>query len=176
MSRLETGKPTPSSEDLRLWANAVGRPDVAEELGGGLTGLETRYLSIRRRAPRPPGGRRRRDRSHHGAPRGGGGADSRAAADRRLRPARVRLSDRHRHRRLGIVSFSAQLRRSPRSRLLDLRPALFIVETLSTEMWLDDEENLALSERAWDWLAAPVTGGSLAPPVGERGQVWQVRC
>lgn len=38
-------------------------------------------------------------------------------------------------------------------------------------MWLDVEENLALSERAWDWLAAPVTGGSLAPPVGERWQL-----
>lgn len=31
-------------------------------------------------------------------------------------------------------------------------------QALSTEMWLDDEENLALYERAWDWLAAPVTG------------------
>ncbi|MEW1566205.1 phage protein Gp35 domain-containing protein [Streptomyces sp. NPDC093509] len=51
------------------------------------------------------------------------------------RPTRpVRLSDRHRRRRLGIIPFSAQLRRSP------------------------------------------VTGGSLAPPVGERGQVWQVIC
>ncbi|MFJ8896886.1 Scr1 family TA system antitoxin-like transcriptional regulator [Leifsonia sp. NPDC102414] len=58
-----------------------------------------------------------------------------------------------------------------RSRLLDLRPALFVIETLSTKMWLDDEENLALCERSWDWLAAPVTGGSLAPPVGERRQV-----
>ncbi|MFJ7300302.1 hypothetical protein [Streptomyces sp. NPDC099088] len=54
-----------------------------------------------------------------------------------------------------------------RSRLLDLRPALFIVEMLSTEMWLDEEENLALSERAWDWLADSSHGGSLAPPVGE---------
>ncbi|MEU8795680.1 hypothetical protein [Streptomyces sp. NPDC048643] len=40
-------------------------------------------------------------------------------------------------------------------------------QALSTEMWLDDEENLALYERAWDWLAAPVTGGSRPPTVGE---------
>ncbi|CAM5562508.1 transcriptional regulator [Streptomyces badius] len=28
-----------------------------------------------------------------------------------------------------------------------------IVETINTEMWLDDEENVALYERAWDLMA-----------------------
>ncbi|MFD5717209.1 helix-turn-helix domain-containing protein [Streptomyces sp. NPDC127036] len=45
--RLENGKQTPSGEDLRSWAEAVGRPGVAEELGGRLAGLETRYRSMR---------------------------------------------------------------------------------------------------------------------------------
>ncbi|MFD6923216.1 hypothetical protein ACFV99_23815 [Streptomyces sp. NPDC059944] len=72
-----------------------------------------------------------------------------------------------------MIPLFAQLRRSPGHGFWICDRPLFIVETLSTEMRLDDEENLALYVRAWDWLAAPVTGGSLAPPVGERGQVWQ---
>ncbi|MFD9590679.1 MULTISPECIES: hypothetical protein [unclassified Streptomyces] len=63
--------------------------------------------------------------------------------------------------------FSAELRRSPGHGLWICDRLLFIVEMLCTEMWLGVEEDLALYVRAWDWLAAPVTGGSLAPAVGE---------
>ncbi|MEW1569781.1 helix-turn-helix transcriptional regulator [Streptomyces sp. NPDC093509] len=107
VSRLETGKQTPTSEDLRQWAQAVGRPDVADELAGRLTGLETRYRSMRRQLA---GGHLARqevgvagDRSHHVAACGGGGAVSRPVAERRLRPARV-----HREQRVP-----ADLRRGP---------------------------------------------------------------
>ena len=48
VSRLENGKQTPSREDLAAWAEAVGRPDVVNELAGRLTGLETRYRSLRK--------------------------------------------------------------------------------------------------------------------------------
>lgn len=41
VSRLETGKQTPSRTDLAEWAHAVGRPDLAAELTGRLTGMET---------------------------------------------------------------------------------------------------------------------------------------
>ncbi|GCD46101.1 helix-turn-helix domain-containing protein [Streptomyces paromomycinus] len=48
VSRLELGKQTPTSADLRAWADAVGRPDAVAELIGRLNGLETHYRSWRR--------------------------------------------------------------------------------------------------------------------------------
>nr|WP_206326984.1 helix-turn-helix transcriptional regulator [Streptomyces sp. S3(2020)] len=54
---------------------------------------------------------------------------------------------------LGIIPFAAELRRSPSHGFWIYDRRLVIVETLSTEMWLDDEESIALYERAWDWLA-----------------------
>ncbi|CAM5733856.1 transcriptional regulator [Streptomyces badius] len=37
-----------------------------------------------------------------------------------------------------------------------------IVETINTEMWLDDEENVALYERAWDLMAEAAVRGPQA--------------
>lgn len=37
-----------------------------------------------------------------------------------------------------------------------------IVETINTEMWLDDEESIALYERAWDWMAEAAVHGPQA--------------
>ncbi|WP_406191831.1 helix-turn-helix transcriptional regulator [Streptomyces sp. NBC_01017] len=54
---------------------------------------------------------------------------------------------------LGIIPFAAELRRSPSHGFWIYDRRLVIVETLSTEMWLDDDESIALYERAWDWLA-----------------------
>ncbi|MEU6303360.1 helix-turn-helix domain-containing protein [Streptomyces chartreusis] len=54
---------------------------------------------------------------------------------------------------LGIIPFAAELRRSPSHGFWIYDRRLVIVETLSTEMWLDDEESITLYERAWDWLA-----------------------
>lgn len=48
VSRLENGKQTPSQSDLTQWAQAVGHPDLATELTGRLSGLETHYRSWRR--------------------------------------------------------------------------------------------------------------------------------
>ncbi|EWS93480.1 regulatory protein [Streptomyces filamentosus NRRL 11379] len=48
VSRLETGKQTPTASDLTQWSQAVGRPDVATELRGRLVGLESQYRSWRR--------------------------------------------------------------------------------------------------------------------------------
>ncbi|NEE05554.1 helix-turn-helix transcriptional regulator, partial [Streptomyces sp. SID7499] len=48
VSRLETGKQTPTASDLTKWAQAVGRPGVATELRGRLVGLESQYRSWRR--------------------------------------------------------------------------------------------------------------------------------
>ncbi|EGX60078.1 putative DNA-binding protein [Streptomyces zinciresistens K42] len=53
---------------------------------------------------------------------------------------------------LGIIPFAAELRRSPSHGFWIYDRRLVIVETLSTEMWLDDEESVALYERAWQWL------------------------
>ncbi|MEY9938946.1 helix-turn-helix domain-containing protein [Streptacidiphilus sp. MAP5-3] len=48
VSKLESGKQTPTSADLDAWAEAVGKPETAAELRGRLRGLETRYRSWRR--------------------------------------------------------------------------------------------------------------------------------
>lgn len=54
---------------------------------------------------------------------------------------------------LGIIPFAAELRRSPSHGFWIYDRRLVIVETLSTEMWLDDDESITLYERAWYWLA-----------------------
>lgn len=46
--KLEGGRQTATSEDLRAWANAVGRPDEFAELDARLKGFESRIRSWRR--------------------------------------------------------------------------------------------------------------------------------
>jgi len=48
VSKLETGKQTPTAADMDAWATATGRPDAAAELKGRLLGLETTYRSWKR--------------------------------------------------------------------------------------------------------------------------------
>jgi transcriptional regulator with XRE-family HTH domain len=48
VSKLETGKQTPTPSDLEAWAAASGAPEAASELKGRLRGLETSYRSWRR--------------------------------------------------------------------------------------------------------------------------------
>ncbi|MFG2970994.1 helix-turn-helix domain-containing protein [Streptomyces sp. NPDC048288] len=63
---------------------------------------------------------------------------------------------------LGIIPFAAELKRSPSHGFWIYDRRLVIVETLSTEMWLDDEESIALYEKAWDWLAESAVHGPTA--------------
>ncbi|HEY8981322.1 MAG TPA: helix-turn-helix transcriptional regulator [Streptomyces sp.] len=46
--KLENGRQTATSEDLRAWAGAVGRPDVFDELDARLKGFESHIRSWRR--------------------------------------------------------------------------------------------------------------------------------
>lgn len=46
--KLENGRQTATSEDLRAWAGGVGRPDVFDELDARLKGFESRIRSWRR--------------------------------------------------------------------------------------------------------------------------------
>jgi transcriptional regulator with XRE-family HTH domain len=48
VSKLENGRQTPTPEDLRLWAEAVGRPEVYDELLARLRGFESHIRSWRR--------------------------------------------------------------------------------------------------------------------------------
>lgn len=48
VSKLENGRQTPKPDDLTAWSLAVGRPALAAELNGRLTGLEVTYRSWRR--------------------------------------------------------------------------------------------------------------------------------
>lgn len=48
VSRLENGRQTPTPDDLRQWADAVGQPDVYEELLARLRGFESHIRSWRR--------------------------------------------------------------------------------------------------------------------------------
>lgn len=54
---------------------------------------------------------------------------------------------------LGIIPFGAQLRRTAPHAFWIYDRRLVIVETISEELWLTGDEDLALYERAWDWLA-----------------------
>ncbi|MFJ6212123.1 helix-turn-helix domain-containing protein [Streptomyces sp. NPDC092296] len=48
VSKLETGKQTPTLQDLETWAHSAQQPQAASELKGRLRGLETSYRSWRR--------------------------------------------------------------------------------------------------------------------------------
>lgn len=48
VSKLETGRQTPTTADLTAWADAINRPDVKTELTARLKALETHYASWRR--------------------------------------------------------------------------------------------------------------------------------
>jgi len=217
VSRLEHGKQTPSREDLETWAKAAGRPDAVTELAGRLTGLETRYRSLRRQYS--AGHRARQEEglvetertqllraveviripglfqtpeyaravfTANAAFRDAPSDDIEDAVRSRMRrqqalyepdrsfqillwegalyalnaprPVMAAQLDRLRSMigmdtvRLGIIPFGAELRRSPSHGFWIYDRRLVIVETLSTEMWLDDEESIALYERAWQWL------------------------
>lgn len=54
---------------------------------------------------------------------------------------------------LGIIPFSAQLRRTAPHAFWIYDRRLVIVETISEELWRTGGEDIELYERAWDWLA-----------------------
>ncbi|MER5847132.1 helix-turn-helix transcriptional regulator [Streptomyces sp. NPDC002012] len=226
VSRLENGKQTPSAADLAAWSQAVGRPDISEELKGRLAGLETQYRSWRRQLA---GGHRARQElaiAETTATRLIRGVEVsripglfqtadyarhvfRANAEFRQSPRDVEDAVRTRIRRqdalyergrqfqfviwegalhvltcprevmsaqlerlagligldtveVGIVPFGARLRRAPTHGFWIYDQRLVIVETINAEMWLDDEENIALYERAWNWLAEAAVHGPQA--------------
>jgi transcriptional regulator with XRE-family HTH domain len=53
---------------------------------------------------------------------------------------------------LGIIPFGAQLRRTAPHAFWIYDRRLVIVETISEELWLTGNEDIALYERAWEWL------------------------
>ncbi|MEN2423439.1 helix-turn-helix transcriptional regulator [Streptomyces rimosus] len=63
---------------------------------------------------------------------------------------------------LGIIPFTARLRRTPSHGFWIYDTRLVIVETINAEMWLDDADSLALYARAWDWLAEAAVYGHRA--------------
>lgn len=48
ISKIENGRQTPSEANLRAWARACGRPELADELIATLRTLETHYVEYRR--------------------------------------------------------------------------------------------------------------------------------
>ncbi|WP_432021075.1 helix-turn-helix domain-containing protein [Streptomyces sp. 1222.5] len=63
---------------------------------------------------------------------------------------------------LGIIPFGAQLRRTAPHAFWIYDRRLVIVETISEELWLTGDEDLALYERAWEWLAESAEYGAPA--------------
>ncbi|MEU5091737.1 helix-turn-helix transcriptional regulator [Streptomyces sp. NPDC021356] len=63
---------------------------------------------------------------------------------------------------LGIIPFSAQLRRTPAHAFWIYDRRLVIVETISEELWLTGDEDVELYERAFDWLAESAEYGAPA--------------
>ncbi|MBD0746429.1 Scr1 family TA system antitoxin-like transcriptional regulator [Streptomyces sp. CBMA152] len=235
VSRLENGKQTPSKSDLTQWAQAVGRPDLSNELTGRLAGLETHYRSWRRQLA---GGHRARQElgiAESAATQTIRGLEVaripglfqtaeyarhtfRANAEFRQLSRDIEDAVRARIRRqdvlyepgrrfrflvwegalhvvtcprsvmaaqldrltglmgldtieLGVIPFGAQLRRAPSHGFWIYDQRLVIVETINTEMWLDDEDNIALYGRAWDWLSEAAVYGAQARRLIGRARV-----
>ncbi|MFD7781004.1 helix-turn-helix domain-containing protein [Streptomyces sp. NPDC059753] len=60
---------------------------------------------------------------------------------------------------LGVIPLGAQLRRTPAHGFWIYDRRLVIVETISEELWLDGDADIALYERAWDWLTEAAAYG-----------------
>jgi transcriptional regulator with XRE-family HTH domain len=63
---------------------------------------------------------------------------------------------------LGIIPFGAQLRRTVPHAFWIYDSRLVIVETITEELWLTDDEDVQLYERAWEWLADSAEYGAPA--------------
>ncbi|WP_172383682.1 helix-turn-helix transcriptional regulator [Streptomyces sp. MNP-20] len=63
---------------------------------------------------------------------------------------------------LGIIPFGAQLRRTAPHAFWIYDRRLVIVETISEELWLTGDDDIAVYERAWDWLTESALGGPAA--------------
>lgn len=63
---------------------------------------------------------------------------------------------------IGIIPFGTQLRRTAPHGFWIYDRRLVIVETISEELWLTGDDDLALYERAWEWLAEAAEYGSQA--------------
>lgn len=64
--------------------------------------------------------------------------------------------------KLGIVPLGGRLRRAPSHGFWIYDRRLVIVETINTEMWLEDETSMELYERSWEWLAESAVYGEQA--------------
>ncbi|MFC1418490.1 helix-turn-helix domain-containing protein [Streptacidiphilus cavernicola] len=216
VSKLETGKQTPTAEDLRAWADGVGAPDVAAELVARLRGFETRYRTWKRQLASGHRARQElgttelsrsqtvccyepaiipglmqtadyarcvftRNADFRETPR-----DTEDAVRARLKRQEA-LYDRDRRSHflvweaalhtllsprqimasqldrlggligldtvsLGIIPLRAPMRRSPGHGFMIYDERLVTVETLNTEMWLDDAADVQLYLKAWEWL------------------------
>ncbi|MFJ7229810.1 helix-turn-helix domain-containing protein [Streptomyces tendae] len=63
---------------------------------------------------------------------------------------------------LGVIPFGAELRRTAPHAFWIYDRRLVIVETISEELWLTGDDDVALYERAWDWLAESAAYGAPA--------------
>ncbi|MFF5981153.1 helix-turn-helix domain-containing protein [Streptomyces olindensis] len=63
---------------------------------------------------------------------------------------------------LGILPFGTQLRRTAPHAFWIYDQRLVIVETISEELWLTGDEDVALYQRAWEWLAESAEYGAPA--------------
>ncbi|MCZ9353226.1 helix-turn-helix transcriptional regulator [Streptomyces mutabilis] len=63
---------------------------------------------------------------------------------------------------IGILPFGTQLRRTAPHGFWIYDRRLVIVETISEELWLTGDDDLALYERAWEWLAEAAEDGPSA--------------
>jgi transcriptional regulator with XRE-family HTH domain len=218
VSRLQTGKQTPTREDLTAWAHAINRPDVEAELHGLLAALgmkdkhrswqrqlaggirgrqeiavkltdntrEIRGLEVARipglfqtpqyaravfealsefRGIRPATdaaveARMRRQEALYDPEKSFRFVLCEAALYHRPCPVEVMAEQLDRlynlvgqaRVELGVIPFSAQLRRTVPHSFWIYDRRLVIVETVSEELWLTGEEDIVLYERAWEWL------------------------
>lgn len=72
---------------------------------------------------------------------------------------------------LGIIPLGVPLRRVPSHGFWIYDRRLVIVETIGAEMWLDSADDVAVYERAWEWLAEAAVHGPQAARLIGRARV-----
>ncbi|MFI1380783.1 helix-turn-helix domain-containing protein [Embleya sp. NPDC020886] len=240
VSKLETGRQTPTVADLDAWSEAVGQPGLAGELKGRLRGLETNIRSWRRQLaaghrPRQdealvqeratrlvrayessvvPGLLQTAEYARHllllnaelrRTPR-----DTEAAVRARMRRQEVLYERGHMFHavlwegairalicppqvmagqldrlmgvigldtvKLGIVPLDTPMTVTPRHGFWVYDTRLVIVETIHTEIWLDDKADIDLYLKVWRQLDDAAVYGARAHQVITRARAALPAC
>ncbi|MEG3628785.1 Scr1 family TA system antitoxin-like transcriptional regulator [Streptomyces poriticola] len=181
--KLEGGRQTATSDDLRAWAEAVGRPEVTEELLARLRGFESHIRSRRRHRTTRDTDEAVRSRMERQAwlYRGGRVFHAlvwEAALHALVCPPAVLVAQLDRLAgqvgmdtvELGVIPLGTSLKIPAANGFWILDERLVITEDRHAELWLDDAETVASYVRVWETLRESAAYGTEAQNVIARAR------